>query len=133
MATILIVDDEEIDRAFIRDILEPEGHQLLFASDGGTAHEICKGGGIDLAITDLAMPKFNGLRFIRELREGGFLIPVIAVSGWAKDQLDLALQYGADLVLTKPLDKGGLLRSVDEALSVQGGPSRKDPWLRVRS
>jgi two-component system capsular synthesis sensor histidine kinase RcsC len=132
MARILVVDDEEMDRVLEQAILESAGHELLFASDGATALAICEKEDIELIITDLVMPDFNGLRFIKELRESNHFIPLIAVSGWAVDQLDLAQQYGADMVLTKPVEGDGLLKAVDEALGIEGVPKRMDPWVRVR-
>ena len=85
-----------------------------------------------LVVTDLAMPEFNGLRFIKELRASGLRMPVIAISGWAKDQLDLAESYGADLALSKPIDGAELLRSVQEMLDLPDLPYREDPWRRGR-
>ena len=132
MALVLIVDDEEMDRVLERTILEKEGHQLLFASDGDTALKLCREEDVELVVTDLAMPDFNGLRFIKELREDGLYMPLIAVSGWAKDQLDLAMEYGADLSLEKPVDADELLKAVEIALGLTGLPDRMDPWRRVR-
>ena len=132
MARILIVDDEEMERILERTILEKAGHHLLFASDGETALKLCRVEDVELVITDLAMPVYNGLRFIRELREAHLDMPLIAVSGWAKDQLDLALEYGADLTLAKPLDSETLLEAVTMALKIPKPPDRMDPWRRVR-
>ena len=132
MARILVVDDEEMDRVLERVILENAGHHLLFAANGEAALTLCRRESVDLVITDLAMPDFNGLRFIRELREAEMYMPLIAVSGWAVDQLDLALEYGADLVLAKPVDGPRLLEAVETALSLGGSSDRTDPWRRVR-
>jgi CheY-like chemotaxis protein len=132
MARILVVDDEEMDRVLERVILENAGHQLLFAADGEVAFTICRKEDVDLVITDLAMPHFNGLRFIRELREAGMNMPLIAVSGWAVDQLDLALEYGANVSLAKPVDGPTLLEAVETALTLRGSSDRMDPWRRVR-
>ena len=132
MAKILIVDDEEMDRVLQRTILENAGHELLFASDGEAAFNICRDEDVELVVTDLAMPDFNGLRFIKELRESGMYMPLIAVSGWATDQLDLAMEYGADLSLEKPVDGDELLKAVEIGLTLTGLPDRMDPWRRVR-
>jgi two-component system capsular synthesis sensor histidine kinase RcsC len=132
MALILIVDDEEMDRVLERSILENAGHHLLFASDGEAAMRVCREEPVELVVTDLAMPDFNGLRFIRQLREAGLYIPLIAVSGWAVDQLDLAREYGADIALPKPLDGPALLSAVEAALNLPALPDRMDPWHRVR-
>ena len=132
MARILIVDDEEMDRVLERTILEKAGHELFYAGDGHVALTVCRETGIDLVITDLAMPEFNGLRFIKELRDEGFRMPVIAVSGWAKDQLDLAESYGADRTLLKPIDGDALLEAVGDMLQLPDLTDRSDPWRTGR-
>lgn len=130
MARILIVDDEEMDRVLGRAILESAGHELFFAADGEAALEVCRETPIELVVTDLAMPDFNGLRFIREFRAEGFTTPVIAISGWAADQLDLAQDYGADRTLFKPVDGKELLKAVQEVLDLPEITRRIDPWRR---
>jgi CheY-like chemotaxis protein len=118
MAIILIVDDEEMERVMEKAILEAAGHQLLFAVDGESAMKMCKERDVDVMLTDLAMPGFSGLRLIKELRLGGLDLPIIAISGWAADQLDLAYNYGADITLFKPLDPEELFDALDEALKI---------------
>ena len=130
MARILIVDDEEMERMLEKTILEKEGHQLFFAANGEAALTVCKETKIELIITDLAMPDFNGLRFIKALRKEGVRFPIIAVSGWAADQLDLAEDYGADLTLTKPIDGPELLKAVRLMLEEEL-PDRADPWEKT--
>ena len=132
MARILIVDDEEMERVLARAILEGVGHDLLFAADGEAALKICRKEKVELVVTDLAMPDFNGLRFIKELRKEGIRIPVIAISGWAADQLDLAEDYGADVKMFKPTDGPELLEAVHEMLNLTDLPDRKDPWRKGR-
>ena len=132
MANILIVDDEEMERVLARAILEGAGHDLLFATDGEAALKLCRTENVELVVTDLAMPDFNGLRFIKELRKAGIRIPVIAISGWAPDQLDLAEDYGADVKLFKPTDGPELVEAVEEMLNLSDLPDRKDPWRKGR-
>ena len=132
MARILVVDDEEMDRVFERAVLESAGHELFYAHDGAVALKICKEVLIDLVVTDLAMPEFNGLRLIKELREEGVTAPIIAVSGWAADQLDLAENYGANVALVKPLDGSDLLKAVEDMLDGNNPRDRDDPWNRDR-
>ena len=134
MARILVVDDEEMDRVMTRAILESAGHELLYAADGEVALKRCREEDVELVVSDLAMPGFNGLRFIKELREAGLSIPLIAVSARAQDQLDLALDYGANFAFTKPVDPPALLEAVGEALNLSGFPGRRgdDPWQHSR-
>jgi CheY-like chemotaxis protein len=130
MARILVVDDEEMDRMLVRAILEAAGHELFYAGEGDSALQLLRDNPVDLVLTDLAMPDFNGLRFIKELREEGFRVPVIAVSGRAVDQLDLAESYGADLTMIKPIDEKHLLLAVNKMLEVSRRLDQDDPWGR---
>ena len=122
MARILIVDDEETDRVLIRSLLEPGEHHLIFAADGQAAYDLCHETDVDVIITDLAMPGLNGLRLIKELREDHFDMPIIAISGWAADQLDLAEDFGADFTLFKPLDGAKFLQTLNAAVRPQRRP-----------
>ena len=126
MARILIVDDEELDRFFESSILEEAGHELLFASHGQAALTLLKGQSVDLILTDLAMPELNGLRLIRAIKEEDPEARIIAVSGVAADQLDLAQDYGAMRTLYKPISRADLLSAVKEVLAQSSYD--EDPW-----
>jgi len=132
LARILVVDDEEMDRVLMRTVLEHAGHELLFASDGEAALKVLQEEPLDMVVTDLAMPDFNGLRFIKEMREQDFRLPVVAISGWAADQLDLAESYGADATLFKPIDGAELLKTIHMILKLPEVDKREDPWGRAR-
>jgi CheY-like chemotaxis protein len=132
MAIILIVDDEEMERLVGKAILEPAGHELRFAKDGEAALRVCEKGEVDLLLTDLAMPGFSGLRLIKELRLEGLDLPIVAVSGWAADQLDLAQDYGADVTLSKPVDPQELLAAIADLLSGPGEPPPVDLFSKTR-
>ena len=72
MAKILLVDDEEMERVLGKAILEKEGHELFFAADGEAALAVCRETKIELIITDLAMPDFNGSSRLCERRAIAF-------------------------------------------------------------
>lgn len=116
MATILIVDDDEMERRLLQAFLEDQ-HELRFAPNGRVAEDIVQREPIDLVVTDLAMPEVNGLRLIRDLRERGETMPIIAISGVAPEQLDLAQDYGAGIVLFKPVHREQFLEAVDASLA----------------
>jgi two-component system, response regulator YesN len=67
-------------------------------------------------ITDLRMPFLNGLQLIRNRREAGDSIPIIAISGVDALQLSVAHDYGASATLAKPLDRNELLHAVQSAI-----------------
>jgi len=119
MGRILIVDDEESDRVLERSILERAGHTLFSASDGEAALEAYRTHVIELVITDLYMPRLNGLRLIRQLKAQDPRVAVIAISGIAADQLDLAEDLGAIRTLSKPVDPEALLEAVAAALEAR--------------
>jgi CheY-like chemotaxis protein len=121
VARILIVDDEQMERIKMAAILEEAGHELYYAKDGQVALEAHNHGvyyynPLDLVITDIAMPRLNGLQLIRELRKRGRDVPIIAVSGVSADQLDLAENFGANFILYKPIDPEEFAATVEKAL-----------------
>lgn len=131
MARILIVDDEEMDRLFNASILEEAGYELSFATHGQAALKVWDGDFIDLVITDLAMPELNGLRLIQAIRQKDPSAKIIAVSGVAADQLDMAENFGAMRTLFKPISRDDLLTAVREVLDTSN-PEPMDPWRLAR-
>jgi len=115
MANVLIVDDEEMDRFLGSRIVEDAGHTPFFAGDGEVALQMYKDNDIALVITDLRMPKVDGLRLIRELIAHDPEAAIIAVSG-AADDLEKAESMGAHSGLLKPVEPEQLVRRVQEVL-----------------
>ena len=68
MAKILIVDDEPRIRELIREHLQYAGYVCEEAGDGSAALSLLSGGGFDLVILDVMMPKMNGCQVAREVR-----------------------------------------------------------------
>ena len=125
MANVLIVDDEEMDRFLGSRIVEDAGHTPFFAGDGEVALQMYKDNDIALVITDLRMPKVDGLRLIRDLIAHDPDAAIIAVSG-AADDLEKAERMGAHSGLLKPVEPEQLVRRVQEVLeNLSGG---RDMW-----
>lgn len=128
MARLLIVDDDEEQRILLQSLLKEQGHHMYFASDGDVALHTFRGKDIDVVITDLAMPKVNGLRLIKELRKVDPDVRVIAISGVARDQLLLAEDYGALAILTKPVDRDDFMEALKGALQPRGHFGMDGRW-----
>ena len=126
MGVILVVDDEQSSRELLTNFLEGAGYKVVTAEDGRRALALLQEHQVSAIITDLRMPKVNGLRLIRELRENGDTIPILAVSGINRDQLMLAEDYGANVGLSKPIDRDELLKIVEQVLS-----DSRDDWSGV--
>ena len=120
MATVLVVDDEPLVRDYVRRVLEREGFSVLEAEDGEHASQKCSQNHVDLVITDLMMPKKDGIEFIVELGKTHPDVGVIAISGGGRPQgcyLMPARAVGADRTLSKPFRRRDLLDAVNEVLN----------------
>ena len=122
MASILIIDDDEQARAFIREALKRAGHDVAEASDGDDGTRRARELRPALVITDILMPNKEGLEVIRELREHDRTLPIIAMSGGSQrmaphDVLQVASYLGACKVLLKPFAMNELLSAVDTVLA----------------
>jgi CheY-like chemotaxis protein len=102
MANVLIVDDDEMDRLLQGRMVEEAGHSPFFAVDGEVALQTYRENDIALVITDLKMPKVDGLRLIRDLREYDPDAIIIAVSS-LDEHLHRAEDLGAFAGLAKPV------------------------------
>ncbi len=130
MANLLIVDDLETDRLFEAKIIEDAGHTPFFASDGEAAMAMYKENDIAVVITDLRMPKVDGLSLIRGLLAHDPEVAIIAVSSLAH-HLEAAQEAGAIAGLVKPVDAEELIEKVQEILGDQPPPS--PPTARSKS
>jgi len=115
MPRILIIDDEKPFTELCRMILSGAGHRVAIASDGRAGIKVLQTEPADLILTDLQMP-YGGFPAIRQLRKLHPRIPIIAMSGAGKSQLDLAGVLGAHRLLAKPFTSAELLAAVAEML-----------------
>jgi CheY-like chemotaxis protein len=115
---ILLVDDNDIQSATRRAILEGSGRQVCIATQGQQALEFLNetesSKAIGLIVTDHLMPVMSGPEFVAELRRRGFILPVIVLSGLPDAE---SAYEGLDVVFRlKPCDPGGLILLVQELL-----------------
>ena len=117
-ARILLVDDNHIQAATRRAILESCGREVCMAQQGQQALELLSDGevanSIGLIITDHLMPVMSGPQFVSELRQRGLTLPVVVLSGLpeaesAYEGLDVAFRL-------KPFDPHSLIKLVQEML-----------------
>jgi two-component system, OmpR family, KDP operon response regulator KdpE len=109
MSRVLVADDEPAIRKVVRDALEREGHRVETAIDGQEALERFAEGEYDLLVTDLAMPRVDGIELVKEIRRKSPLpILVLTVRGEEREKVRL-LDEGADDYVTKPFGVGELV------------------------
>lgn len=114
MATILIIDDEELVRVLLRSALKAAGYEVVEAANGRQGLELYRLRPTDLIITDIAMPELNGLDMILALTRQFLHAKVIAISGVGgeKNVLDVAKLLGARRTIQKPFSMPQLLDAV---------------------
>jgi signal transduction histidine kinase len=122
MATLLIVDDEPLNRELLHAYLEGLDHRLVDAASGQEALDVAQDAHPDLVLLDVMMPGLDGFETTRRLKSAfkDELLPVVLVTALADHDSRLrGLRAGADEFLTKPVDRHELLLRVSNLLSLR--------------
>jgi two-component system response regulator HydG len=116
-ARVLVVDDDPDARAVLEKLLRQEGYEVELAEDGEAALERVQERAPDVVVTDLNMPRMDGMTLLGHIREISKELPVIVVTS-AQDMAPAikAMRLGAEDYLTKPIDFDALLVTLDRAL-----------------
>ncbi len=104
MATIVVMDDDDVVRGVLVRVLKMHGYTVLAFPDARPALDTVDFGEVDLVITDLSMP-MPGDVAVEELRGRGIKVPVIVVSGHIPDHTAQHLVFvGVQKILNKPFN-----------------------------
>ena len=120
-ATILLVDDDEALRRLVWRILTQQGFRIIEASDGAEALQVASAYAepIDLLLTDVIMPKVNGLVLAGRLLHERPGIGVLYMSGYVENSI-LAAKHPESIVLQKPFTADTLIAAVRQMLASKG-------------
>ncbi|MGZ3900487.1 MAG: sigma-54-dependent transcriptional regulator [Bacteroidia bacterium] len=117
MAKILVIDDERAIRRSIKEILEFEKHQVEEAEEGNMALNMALKNNYDIILSDIKMPKLDGIELLQKLIENNISSAIIIMSGHGTIETAVdAVKKGAYDYLAKPIDLNRLLVSVRNAL-----------------
>ena len=120
MAEILIIEDDAEIRELLKTLLLRSGHTVREAQDGQEGIHSFRTTPADLIITDLIMPRKEGLETIIDLRQEFPDLLIIAISGGGRDAqenyLNTAKLCGASRIFHKPFENDALMAAVDELL-----------------
>jgi len=123
MPRVLVIDDEPQIRSLVKRFLSQAGYEVDQAGDGLDGVKQMKENPADLVITDILMPKQEGLETIRQIREIYPDCKIIAMSGGsqltAMDFLPIAKKFGAAKIFHKPIDFQELVEAVKELVPVE--------------
>jgi CheY-like chemotaxis protein len=101
--TILVVDDEELIRRLIVTFLSQQGHSCVTAIDGVDALDKMEGNKIDAVITDIKMPKMDGIIFTKEILTKYPRLPVMVMTAFDEEySAAMAISVGAREFIRKP-------------------------------
>ncbi len=117
MALILVIDDASTVRDMVCRMLADAKHSVIEANDGETGLALFQQQRPELVITDLIMPKMEGIETIQRLRLTNPAAKIIAMSAKGKLYLGAAQKLGADAALSKPFQPAELLAVVDRLLA----------------
>ncbi|MGI8786866.1 MAG: response regulator [Pyrinomonadaceae bacterium] len=103
---ILIVEDSEDTRGFMKYLIESYGYEAVEAADGIEALDKFKRFQPDIVLMDISLPNVGGLTVTKAFREldNSKRVPIIAVTAFGKMYYDEAIEAGCDDLIAKPLD-----------------------------
>jgi YesN/AraC family two-component response regulator len=117
--SLLVVDDEAEIREMVLDDLRKYDIRIFTAENGQAALELLRKEQIDGVLSDIRMPKMDGITFLKEVRKSGMLTPFVFLTAFSEKEYFLsALKLSVIDFISKPYEKDELLRSVTYALNL---------------
>ena len=137
MSRILVVDDDKTTRLVLRKVLTNAGFSTSVAKDGVEALKAIDGGGFDLMLLDVWMPRMNGLEVLAKLRASATRPRVVVMtSDDAPETLLKAVREQAFKYVHKPVESAALIETVQDALAAPESPpievvSARPEWVEL--
>jgi two-component system chemotaxis response regulator CheY len=136
MTTVLLVEDYAPNYRLLSFVLEQHGYAVVCARDGVQALEHLQTMPIDVIVTDLIMPRLDGIGLAERVRADARFhhVPIIVVTASGKEcDAVRAAEAGVDIFLTKPVESDDLVRAVVQVVARdQGRSSPSQRWRRSR-
>ncbi|HZK99323.1 MAG TPA: ATP-binding protein, partial [Caulobacteraceae bacterium] len=118
---ILVAEDDSLNAAVLRTILEQLGHQVIHVRNGRRAANLARSLPLDAAIMAARLPGLDGAQAIASIRRAdgpAGAIPIIAIIEGDAGEAKACLDAGAQLIMRKPVTVGAVARAVADALSL---------------
>jgi len=118
MRKVLIVDDEEVVREFLTDVLRQEGYDVRAVSDAPRALDALGTDSFPVMFFDLMMPVTSGLDLCRQVRQRNPISVIFAMTGYpALFEVATCRSAGFDDYFRKPLDRRMIIKATNEAMA----------------
>lgn len=115
---ILVIDDDVTALDIVDLLFEERGFEVLRRADGISALECVDQSTPNIILIDLMMPRMNGQECIRQLRQRGIQVPIVAFTALDDPEVHKeALDAGCNVVLTKPCKSKELVREIEKLLA----------------
>ncbi|HLY27092.1 MAG TPA: hybrid sensor histidine kinase/response regulator [Aggregatilineales bacterium] len=134
--SLLVVDDNEMNRDMLSRRLKREGYTVTIAEDGHQAMDLIKTHKFDLILLDIMMPGISGFEMLPIIRQTYSIADLPIIMATAKDQSEdivEGLKLGANDYVTKPIDFPVLLARIQIHLQLRALAQLKDEFLRIAS
>lgn len=123
---ILVVDDEPNIRNLLSDVLSGEGYKVSVAKDGQDSLDQMRTRSFDLLITDIEMPRLDGVGLVNRMKRAGRKEKVIVMTGKSAGQVDLRKKIPDTIpLLFKPFQMNKFLDMVTSTLNLKNGAVKK--------
>ena len=122
---ILVVEDHADTRELLARLLELEDFTVVTAPDGMAGLQTVECEALDLVVTDISMPRLDGIEMIQRLRSNSRFesLPIITITAYGQGIVSEALMAGADGAFTKPLQFEQLINSIERLISPKLSPA----------
>ena len=123
--TILVIEDDPDARLLINSVLCHAGFHVVLAADGQEGLEKVPLASPDLIVTDVAMPRLNGLGLIQAIRSTPDFksVPILAITSFGTERAMEALRAGANRALARPVRNELMLEFVNDLLKPNNRPA----------
>ena len=123
----LVIDDEQIVLDSVKKILESEGYAVFTASTGGSGISHALSEPFDVVLTDISMPRIDGYKVIRDIRQFNPTIPIMIITGYASVNSAVeAMKLGANHYIEKPFSPEQLMSAIAETIGKGGSHAAKN-------
>jgi DNA-binding response OmpR family regulator len=115
---VLVVEDHHDTSFLLCRLLKMEGYEVEHAIDGIVGFSTATSEHPDLIVTDIQMPRMDGIEMIKRIRESRTIsgTPIIVMSAYGKRLINDAIEAGADAFVEKPIDLDNLLATIKSKL-----------------
>jgi DNA-binding response OmpR family regulator len=114
---ILVAEDDRNIAKLIKEIIERKGNSAVIALDGDEAFKVFSSVKFDLIITDLKMPRIDGISLIKMVRERNKEIPIIIITAYGSEKnRALAENFGVTRILSKPCSIVEITQAIESSL-----------------